>query len=44
MSRRKRSSPAEDLFELAALLPWWLCLILALVSYAVLHPYAVAPV
>ncbi len=44
MSRRKRSGLAEDLFELAALLPWWLCLILAVVSYAVLHPYAIAPV
>ena len=44
MSRRKRSSSAEDLFDLAALLPWWLCLILALASYAVLHRYASAPV
>lgn len=44
MSRRKRSSLAEDLVELAALLPWWLCLTLAPVSYAVLHPYATAPV
>lgn len=42
MSRRKRSSPAEDLFELAAKLPWWLCFILAVTSYAVLHRYAVA--
>ena len=44
MSRRKRSSLAEDLVELATLLPWWLCLTLAPVSYAVLHPYATAPV
>ena len=44
MSRRKRSGLAEDLLELAALLPWWLCLLLATVSYAVLHPYATAPV
>ncbi len=44
MSRRRRSSPVEDLFELAARLPWWLCLILAVISYAVLHPIAVAPV
>ena len=44
MSRRKRSGLAEDLLELAALLPWWLCLLLAIVSYAVLHPYATAPV
>ncbi|HRO36455.1 restriction endonuclease [Thauera sp.] len=42
MSRRKRSSLAEDLFELAAKLPWWLCFILAVISYAVLHRYAVA--
>jgi len=44
MSRRKRSSLADDLLELAALLPWWLGLILAVVSYAVLHPYAATPV
>lgn len=42
MSRRKRSSPADDLFELAAKLPWWLCFILAAISYAVLRHYAVA--
>ena len=44
MSRRKRSSFVEDLLELAALLPWWLCLILAVVSYTILHPYATTPV
>jgi restriction system protein len=44
MSRRKRSSPAEDLFELAARLPWWVCLILAVVSYVLLHPHAIADV
>ena len=44
MSRHKRSSLAEDLAELAALLPWWLSLILAPVSYTVLHAYAATPV
>ncbi|HMV19078.1 MAG TPA: restriction endonuclease, partial [Rhodocyclaceae bacterium] len=42
MSRRKRTSPAEALFELAALLPWWMGLILAGLGYVVLHPIAVA--
>jgi probable addiction module antidote protein len=44
LSRRKRSSLAEDLFDLAALLPWWACLILAFVSYVLLHPHAIADV
>lgn len=44
MTRRKRSSPAEALFELTALLPWWLCLMLAGLAYQVLHPYALAEI
>lgn len=37
---RRRNSIFEELIELAALLPWWLSLILAAVSYVVLHHYA----
>jgi restriction system protein len=37
MSRRRKSSPAEDFMELVAMLPWWAGVALAAVSYAVLH-------
>ncbi|MCM2342188.1 restriction endonuclease [Rhodoferax sp.] len=37
MARRRKSSPAEDLMELVALLPWWAGCVLALVSYLWLH-------
>lgn len=40
MRRRSKTSPAEDLIELVALLPWWGGVALALVSYAVLHTLA----
>lgn len=42
MARRK-SSPAEDLVDVIALLPWWGCIALAMVSYIVLHKLAVPP-
>ena len=41
MARRKKSSPAEDVMELVALMPWWAGCALALVSYIVLHGIAV---
>ncbi len=44
MARRKESSPAEDLIAIAALLPWWLAVALALILYNVLHGYAQTPV
>ena len=44
MARRKNTSVFEDLFELAAMLPWWVGTILAAVAYSVLHRYAVAAV
>jgi restriction system protein len=37
---RRKSSPAEDLMDLMALLPWWAGVALAVVSYAVLHRIA----
>lgn len=43
MARRKKSSPAEDLVELVALLPWWAGVALALLSYLLLHQIAAQP-
>jgi restriction system protein len=43
MARRtKNSSVFEDLFGLAAALPWWVGVVAAIVAYVVLHRYAVA--
>jgi restriction system protein len=39
----RKSSAFEDLIELAALLPWWLSLILAGIFYAVFHHFAGIP-
>ena len=41
---RRRQSPAEDLLDLIAMLPWWVGVSLALVSYVLLHQLAAAPV
>lgn len=43
MSRRKRTSPAEDVLDLVALLPWWAGVALALLSYLLLHGVATQP-
>jgi restriction system protein len=43
MARRRRQSAAEDFVDVVALLPWWACLALALVSYLVLHQLAAPP-
>ena len=40
MARRKKSSPLEDVLDLLAMLPWWVCLVLAAVSYFLLHRLA----
>lgn len=40
MARRKKSSPLEDFLELIALLPWWAGVIVALISYVILHRFA----
>lgn len=40
MARRKKTSPAEDLMDLVAMLPWWVGVGLALVSYLMLHRVA----
>lgn len=47
MARKKKSSPIGDIYELVALLPWWLGVILAIASYLLLRSYAsqgIAPV
>jgi restriction system protein len=43
MARRKKSSPADDLIELIAMLPWWAGVALALLSYLLLHQIAAQP-
>jgi restriction system protein len=43
MARRKRTSPAEDLMDLVALLPWWAGVAIAIVTYLVLHSFATQP-
>lgn len=43
MARRRKSSTAEDLMDLVAMLPWWAGVALALVSYWVLHGIATRP-
>ncbi len=37
MARRKKSNPLEDVLDLLAMLLWWVCLVLAAVSYFLLH-------
>ena len=44
MARKRKSSGLEDLLSLAAMLPWWLAVLLAVLAYAVLHHYAGAEV
>lgn len=43
MARRKKTSPVEDLISIVALLPWWVGLLLAVVSYLILHQVALQP-
>ncbi len=43
MPRRKKTSPAEGLMEVVALLPWWAGVVLALLSYFLLHQVAAQP-
>lgn len=40
MARKKRTSPFEDLIDIAAMLPWWAGVALAAISYIVLHQFA----
>jgi restriction system protein len=43
VARRKKTSPLEDVLDLLAMLPWWTCVMLAVVSYFLLHRMA-API
>jgi restriction system protein len=43
MARRRKTSPAEDIIELVALMPWWAGVLLAIVSYLLLHSVATRP-
>jgi restriction system protein len=40
MARRGKTSPADDIMDLVAMLPWWVGVVLALVSYLLLHGVA----
>ena len=40
MARRKKSSTAGDLFDLVAVLPWWVGVGLAVLAYVLLHRFA----
>lgn len=40
MARRKKTSPAEDLMDLVAMLPWWAGVALAVLLYLLLHRVA----
>lgn len=42
MAKRKKPGIFEDLFGIAAMFPWWVGVILAIVAYIFLHRYAVA--
>lgn len=43
MARKRKTSTAEDLMDLIAMLPWWAGIALALTSYMVLHSIAIRP-
>jgi restriction system protein len=43
MARRKKTSPAEDMIDLVAMLPWYVGVVLAVAGYLVLHRLAIAP-
>ena len=44
MARKKQQGTFEDLIEIAAKLPWWAGVLLAIITYLVLHHYATAEV
>lgn len=44
MARRRKTSPLEDLLEIASKLPWWLSLLIAAAAWLILHPMATAEV
>jgi len=44
MARKRKQSSFEDLIDIAAMLPWWVGVLLALIAYFVLHHYATVEV
>lgn len=40
----KKKSTMDDIFEICALLPWWVGASIAVISYFILHHFAVAEV
>jgi len=44
MARKRKTSVFEDLFQIAAMLPWWVGAILAAVAYVFIHRYAIAEI
>lgn len=48
MTRKRKTSPLEDMLDLVSLLPWWAGVAIAIISYVVLHrmaaPVSVTPV
>ncbi|MES2899536.1 MAG: restriction endonuclease [Pseudomonadota bacterium] len=44
MARKSKSSPAEDIMEIVAALPWWLGVALAVLSHVLLAGAAQAPI
>ena len=44
MARKRQQGTFEDLIGIAAMLPWWLGVLLALITYLVLHHYATAEI
>ena len=43
MARRRKDGVFDDLVEIVARLPWWACVVLAIVSYLVFHRLATPP-
>lgn len=44
MARRRKQSPFEDLIDLAALMPWWITLPLALIAHLWLNSIVTSPI
>lgn len=40
MAKRGKTSPAEDIMDIVVMLPWWVGVVLALLSYLLLHSVA----
>ncbi|WPB57368.1 restriction endonuclease [Xylophilus sp. GOD-11R] len=43
MARRRKSSPAEDLIDFVAMMPWWVGIVMAGIAYVGLHAVATEP-